>query len=124
LLKTKLPRTNSKILSAIIVSFTDAQIYTNFSLVLSPLLDDRRLVTPTLSVLFFSFIATMVEAAMEFETSEDLAIVPSFDGLGIKEDLLRGIYAYGFERPSAVQQRAIKPILEGKASLAYCFLFS
>jgi len=26
---------------------------------------------------------------------------------------LRGIYGYGFEKPSAVQQRAIMPILRG-----------
>lgn len=31
--------------------------------------------------------------------------------MDLKEDLLRGIYAYGFEKPSAIQQRAIKPIL-------------
>ena len=33
---------------------------------------------------------------------------------GFFEDLLRGVYAYGFERPSAVQQRAILPILKGR----------
>ena len=33
-------------------------------------------------------------------------VLPTFDALGLKEDLLRGVYAYGFERPSAVQQRA------------------
>lgn len=31
-------------------------------------------------------------------------ITPTFDALGLSEDLLRGIYAYGFERPSAIQQ--------------------
>jgi hypothetical protein len=30
--------------------------------------------------------------------------------MGLREDLLRGIYAYGFEKPSAIQQRAIKPV--------------
>lgn len=34
-----------------------------------------------------------------------------FDEMDLKEDLLRGIYAYGFEKPSAIQQRAIKPVL-------------
>jgi translation initiation factor 4A len=29
----------------------------------------------------------------------------------LKEELLRGIYAYGFEKPSAIQQRAVKPTL-------------
>ena len=31
--------------------------------------------------------------------------------MNLKEDLLRGIYSYGFEKPSAIQQRAIKPLL-------------
>jgi hypothetical protein len=38
--------------------------------------------------------------------------------MGLKEDLLRGIYAYGYERPSAVQQRAIVPILQGRDVVA------
>jgi translation initiation factor 4A len=33
--------------------------------------------------------------------------------MGLKEDLLRGIYAYGFEKPSAIQQRAIVPVIKG-----------
>lgn len=43
---------------------------------------------------------------------------PTFDAMDLKEELLRGIYAYGFERPSAIQQRAIKPILLGKDVIA------
>jgi superfamily II DNA/RNA helicase len=35
----------------------------------------------------------------------------SWDNLGISEDLLRGIYAYGFEKPSPIQMKAIKPIM-------------
>jgi len=49
-----------------------------------------------------------------FETSEEVEVLPTFDALGLKEELLRGVYAYGFERPSAVQQRAIQPILKGR----------
>ncbi|CAD2101128.1 helicase 45, putative eukaryotic initiation factor 4a, putative [Plasmodium vinckei lentum] len=40
-------------------------------------------------------------------------IVDTFDALGLNEKLLRGIYSYGFEKPSAIQQRGIKPILKG-----------
>lgn len=29
-----------------------------------------------------------------FESSEAISVVPTFDQLGLKEDLLRGIYAY------------------------------
>jgi hypothetical protein len=37
----------------------------------------------------------------------------TFDEMDLKKDLLKGIYAYGFERPSAIQQRAILPIVRG-----------
>jgi translation initiation factor 4A len=36
----------------------------------------------------------------------------SFDNMGLKEDLLRGIYGYGFERPSMIQQKAIVPLIK------------
>jgi ATP-dependent RNA helicase len=45
-------------------------------------------------------------------------VVSSFDGMGLKQDLLRGIYAYGFEKPSAIQARAITPILQGRDVIA------
>jgi len=32
---------------------------------------------------------------IEFETSEDVNVIPTFDNMGLREDLLRGIYAYG-----------------------------
>jgi len=43
--------------------------------------------------------------------------IESFDDLDIHENLLRGIYSYGFERPSAIQQRAIVPILRGRDTI-------
>ena len=42
----------------------------------------------------------------------------SFDAMGLKPDLLKGIYAYGFEKPSAIQQRAIQPIVRGRDVIA------
>jgi len=54
------------------------------------------------------------DKGLVFETSEDVEVLPTFDALGLKEELLRGVYSYGFERPSAVQQRAILPILKGR----------
>merc|ERR1712205_12138 len=53
-----------------------------------------------------------------FETSADVEIIPTFDELGLREDLLRGIYAFGFEKPSAVQQRAIGPVVSGRDVIA------
>jgi hypothetical protein len=32
----------------------------------------------------------------------------------LKKELLHGIYSYGLERPSAVQQRVIMPVTKGK----------
>ncbi|RDB20115.1 ATP-dependent RNA helicase FAL1 [Hypsizygus marmoreus] len=53
-----------------------------------------------------------------FESSEAVPVVSTFDDLGLKEDLLRGIYAYNFEKPSAIQQRAILPITQGRDVIA------
>lgn len=43
---------------------------------------------------------------------------PTFDAMGLREELLRGIFAYGFEKPSAIQQRAVKPMLLGRDVIA------
>lgn len=60
-------------------------------------------------------------AGMEPEgviTSNWDEITTSFDDMGLKEELLRGIYAYGFEKPSAIQQRAIIPCIRGHDVIA------
>ena len=33
--------------------------------------------------------------------------------------LFPGVYAYGFERPSAIQQRAIMPVIKGKFTVSH-----
>ncbi|KAM7259335.1 hypothetical protein ACFE04_015076 [Oxalis oulophora] len=48
----------------------------------------------------------------DFFTSYD-EVFESFDSMGLQENLLRGIYAYGFEKPSAIQQRGIVPFTKG-----------
>ena len=53
-----------------------------------------------------------------FDTSKGVKVVNTFDGMGIREDLLRGLYSYGFEKPSAIQQRAIVPITSGRDVIA------
>ncbi|MFX7212915.1 hypothetical protein ABTI51_18275, partial [Acinetobacter baumannii] len=45
-------------------------------------------------------------------------VVDNFDDMKLKEELLRGIYAYGFEKPSAIQQRAIIPCIKGRDVIA------
>lgn len=57
------------------------------------------------------------EEESSFKTNYD-TVVESFDDMGLKEQLLRGIYAYGFEKPSAIQQRAILPVVEGFDTIA------
>lgn len=51
-------------------------------------------------------------------SQDDYQVYNSFDAMDIKEDILRGIYAHGFEKPSAIQARAIKPIIEGRDVIA------
>jgi superfamily II DNA/RNA helicase len=38
--------------------------------------------------------------------------INSFDYFNLKDNLLRGVYAYGFEFPSIIQQQSILPIIE------------
>jgi translation initiation factor 4A len=45
-------------------------------------------------------------------------ICESFDAMNLRDELLRGIYAYGFEKPSAIQQRAIVPCTMHKDVIA------
>jgi len=44
--------------------------------------------------------------------------VDSFEYMGLREPLLRGIYSYGYELPSAIQQRAIVPCCQGQDVIA------
>jgi len=39
--------------------------------------------------------------------------VESFEDLNLDSKLIRGIFAYGFERPSIIQKKGIKPVLDG-----------
>ena len=55
---------------------------------------------------------------MSIESNESIPITKSFDGMELKEALLRGIYAYGFETPSAIQQRGIVPVISGRDTIA------
>jgi translation initiation factor 4A len=62
-------------------------------------------------------------AAVDAVSDADIAgtvveAIDSFDAMGLAEPLLRGIYAYGFEKPSAIQQRAIKPLMSGQDTIA------
>ncbi|XP_004297956.1 PREDICTED: eukaryotic initiation factor 4A-3-like [Fragaria vesca subsp. vesca] len=60
------------------------------------------------------------EKKLEIVTWESEGIEPmtSFEDMCLKDELLRGIYNHGFEKPSAIQQRAIKVIIEGRDVIA------
>jgi len=38
--------------------------------------------------------------------------------MGLKDDLLRGIYGYGFKAPSEIQMKAVLPVIQGKDVIA------
>tara|TARA_B100000674_G_scaffold430941_1_gene387793 strand:+ start:965 stop:2191 length:1227 start_codon:yes stop_codon:yes gene_type:complete len=75
-----------------------------------------------------------MEKSQEVEKKEDISIenteeqnvnkfydvveYDSFDALGLKDTVLRGIYGYGFEQPSMIQKKAIKPIIDNKDIVA------
>merc|ERR1711935_313212 len=59
--------------------------------------------------------ASDVTYSSNYDASDECA---TFDEMNLKEDLLRGIYAYGFEKPSTIQQRAILPIVKGLDTIA------
>jgi len=50
--------------------------------------------------------------------SVDLKVFETFDSMCLPEELLRGIFAYGYERPSDIQSKAIDPIRQGRDILA------
>ena len=45
----------------------------------------------------------------------------SFDDLELHENLLRGVYSCGFEKPTPIQKRAIEPILRGQDTIIQSF---
>jgi len=46
--------------------------------------------------------------------SEEIDSIKSFDDMEISEDILRGIYSFGFQEPSQIQRLAIKPFIDGR----------
>ena len=54
------------------------------------------------------------------ESKEKYEVVEfnDWEEMKLKKDVLRGIYSYGFEKPSPIQKKAIKPIFDGKDVIA------
>ena len=60
---------------------------------------------------------------MPLDESEDLSKnknmeFDNWDEAPLKQNLLRGIYAYGFEHPSPIQKKSIIPMTSGKDIIA------
>jgi translation initiation factor 4A len=49
---------------------------------------------------------------------DQIPAIPSFDKMDLHPDLLRGLYGYGFDAPSVIQQKAILPFIKGKDMIA------
>jgi ATP-dependent RNA helicase len=49
---------------------------------------------------------------------ENLVTYRTFEEMKLKEDVLRGVYSYGFEKPSVIQQKGIVPMIQGRDLLA------
>ena len=52
------------------------------------------------------------------EVTEPSYEIKSWEELELDTNILRGIYAYGFEKPSPIQEKAIKPIMMGRDVVA------
>ena len=50
-----------------------------------------------------------------FDTSTE---INSWDELELSNNILRGIYAHGFEAPSPIQKKAIKPLIQKRDIIA------
>lgn len=51
-------------------------------------------------------------------TEPEIKCYDSFDDMGLDDDLARGIYAFGFEKPSKIQMYAVVPMKERRDILA------
>ena len=60
----------------------------------------------------------MAAAEQTPSQNDNVDVIESFDEMGLKDNLLRGIYAFGFEKPSAIQERAIVPVTTGRDVIA------
>ena len=62
--------------------------------------------------------ATEVVEDIGSDNGYEVTECPTFDEMELPAALLRGIYAYGFEKPSKIQQKGIVPIAKGYDLLA------
>lgn len=49
---------------------------------------------------------------------DEVTAYPGFDKMDLHPDLLRGLFGYGFDAPSVIQQKAIVPLIKGNDMIA------
>jgi len=61
-----------------------------------------------------------LDEELEFssKSTKNIKVHSTFESMKLKPQLLKGIYSYGFEAPSAIQSRAIMQIISGKDTIA------
>ena len=64
-----------------------------------------------------TFVSSGEEAEEDF-VSNWTQSVESFDEMGLKEEILRGLYAFGFQEPSKIQQKGVLPVIQGRDTIA------
>lgn len=52
------------------------------------------------------------------DNQSNIEIFTSFEKMGLKDNIMRGVYSYGFEFPSEIQSKGIKKIIDGKDLVA------
>lgn len=52
------------------------------------------------------------------KSTKNVKVHATFESMKLKPELLKGIYSYGFEAPSAIQSRAIMQIISGRDTIA------
>lgn len=68
-------------------------------------------------ILTHSIVRAEEEEEEQFATNWDLE-VNKFDDMGLREEVLRGIYGYGYKDPSPIQMKGILPLIQGKDTIA------
>ncbi|KAG2735208.1 hypothetical protein G9P44_001422 [Scheffersomyces stipitis] len=58
------------------------------------------------------------ELEFSHKSTKNVKVHATFESMNLKPDLLKGIYGYGFEAPSAIQSRAIMQIINGRDTIA------
>lgn len=72
----------------------------------------------TTNIFYRMDIERVVAENSENDNIEEKPLIQRWDELNIPEDLLRGIYAYGFETPSEIQKKSIPPMAAGNDIIA------